>query len=103
MLEIIENQKDKLVFLCEKYGVSELDVFGSAAEGDFDDQRSDIDLLVSFDSSVNQNRFDNYFAFLNELQKVFGRAVDLVEVGGLKNPYFIEKVNKTKKRIYVAA
>ena len=86
MTQIIEQNKNKLAEICRRYRVSRLDVFGSAAAGDFDEQTSDIDLLVEFDLSVNQNRFDNFFALQEELQKLFGRSVDLVEPGGLNNP-----------------
>ena len=70
--------------------------------GDFDEQKSDIDFLVVFDGTLKQNRFDNFFALLEELRKLFKRPVDLVEPGGLRNPYFIDSVNKTRKRIYDA-
>ena len=103
MTHIIEENKAKLIELCRKYHVHELDVFGSAATGEFDDQTSDIDLLVEFDSSVRTNRFDNFFALLEELKKLFNRPVDLVEPGGLKNPYFINSVEKTRRRIYAAS
>lgn len=103
MIRTIEQNRDKLTELCRKYHVSELDVFGSAAGDDFDEQTSDIDFLVEFDSSVRQNRFDNFFALLEELHKLFKRPVDLVEPGGLRNPYFIESVNQTRRRIYAAS
>lgn len=103
MTMVIEQNKNKLVELCRKYCVSRLDVFGSAAAGDFDEQTSDIDFLVEFDRSVKQNRFDNFFALQDELQKLFKRPVDLVEPGGLKNPYFIDSVNETRKKIYAAS
>ena len=103
MTAIIEQNKDGLIGLCRKYHVTVLDVFGSAAGEDFDEQTSDIDFLVEFDSSVRQNRFDNFFALLEELHKLFKRPVDLVEPGGLRNPYFIESVNQTRRRIYAAS
>lgn len=103
MTHIIEQNKDKLIELCRRYHVCELDVFGSAATSEFDEQASDIDLLVEFDSSVRANRFDNFFALLEELKKLFGRPVDLVEPGGLRNPYFIDSVEKTRRRIYASS
>ena len=102
MTTIIENKKEQLVALCKKYRVSELDVFGSAATGDFDPARSDIDFLVEFQKSVTHDRFDNFFNLLAELKQLFGRDIDLVEPGGMKNPYLIETVNQTKRRFYVA-
>jgi predicted nucleotidyltransferase len=70
---------------------------------EFDEKTSDIDFLVQFDKSINPNRFDNFFALLDELKKLFGRDVDLVEPGGLRNPYLIQKVNQTKRKVYAAS
>jgi len=103
MTHIIEQNKQKLIDICRKYHVNTLDVFGSAATGEFDEHTSDIDLLVEFDSSVGANRFDNYFALLEELKSLFQRPVDLVEPGGLRNPYFIDSVNDTRRTIYAAS
>ena len=103
MTTIIEQNKDKLIELCRKYHVAVLDVFGSAASEQFDDQNSDVDLLVEFDGSVKDNRFDNFFALHDELKKLLKRPVDLVEPGGLRNPYFIDSVEKTRKRLYAAS
>jgi uncharacterized protein len=103
MTRILEQNTDMLVELCKKYHVASLDVFGSAATGDFNDQTSDLDFLVEFDSTVKANRFDTFFSLLDELKTLFKRPVDLVEPGGMKNPYFIESVNQTRRRIYAAS
>ena len=103
MTAIVEQNKDRLIELCRKYHVSVLEVFGSAATDDFDESTSDIDFLVEFDGSVRQNRFDNFFALLEELKRLFKCPVDLVEPGGLKNPYFIESVNQTRRKIYAVS
>jgi len=103
MTFLIEQNKNKLIELCKKYKVTELNVFGSAVTDEFDEKTSDIDFLVQFDKSINPNRFDNFFALLDELKKLFGRDVDLVEPGGLRNPYLIQKVNQTKRKVYAAS
>ena len=103
MESLIEIHHDALLELCRKYHVFRLEVFGSAASGDFDELRSDIDFLVEFDDSVRERRFDNYFELLEELKQLFGRPVDLVEQGGPRNPYFIRRVNETRRPIYVAS
>lgn len=102
MESLIEEKRRFLADLCNKYYVRRLDVFGSASEGDFNES-SDIDLLVEFDDGVGERRFDNYFGLLGELTKLFGRRVDLVEPGGLRNPYFIKRVNQTRRSVYVAS
>ncbi len=102
MIELIEKKRRTLVQLCQKFHVCRLDVFGSAAVGDFDEASSDLDFLVEFDEGVADRRFDNYFDLLRALQHLFGKPVDLVEPGGMENPYFIQHVNKTRKQLYVA-
>lgn len=102
MEPVIEQNMDKLTGLCQRHHVRRLDVFGSASEGNFS-SLSDIDFVVEFDDSIATNRFDNYFHLLEELRKLFGRDIDLVEPGGLKNPYFIERVQQTRRPVYVAS
>ena len=46
--------------------------------------------------------FRRYFGFKEALEALFGRAVDLVMIGAMRNPYFIESVNKTRRLIYEA-
>lgn len=102
MEAFIEQNRQILADLCRKYHVSRLDVFGSVAVGDFDESSSDIDFLVEFNQTVNDRRFDNYFELLRELERLFGRNIDLVEQGGLRNPYFIRRVNETRRQVYAA-
>lgn len=103
MQTIIEQNKQKLIELCKKHHVSVLELFGSFATNQFDENSSDIDFLVEFDNSVKKNRFDNFFALLEELKNLFNRPVDLIEPGGLKNPYFIKRLNQTRRKIYAAS
>jgi len=49
MVSLIDKHRKALIDLCQKYHVKRLDVFGSAARGDFE-KSSDIDFLVEFDS-----------------------------------------------------
>jgi hypothetical protein len=49
MLPLIEAHRAEIAELCRRFHVRRLDVFGSAARGtDFDPNRSDVDLLVSY-------------------------------------------------------
>jgi predicted nucleotidyltransferase len=98
----IETYSEELLDLCRKFYVKRLDIFGSAATGGMEES-SDVDLLVEFDEQVNPRRFDNYFGLLHSLEKLFGRRVDLVEAGGLRNPYFIKEVEATKRPVYATS
>ena len=80
-------------------------LFGSAIkEGSrlFSDRDSDIDILVSFKNISVEQYTDNYFNLHNKLEELFGRKVDLVTQNSLKNPYFTQQVDETKKLLYAA-
>ncbi len=71
--------KAEIAALCRRFGVTRLEVFGSAARGeDFDPQRSDVDLLVQF---TPEARFDfaNFADLKDALEALFGRRVDLID------------------------
>ena len=78
-----------------------LELFGSATTGAFDPQRSDLDFLVDFDANP-ADLFKRYFDLKESLEALFRRDVDLVMIGALHNPYFIESVNKTRQLVYAA-
>ncbi len=45
----VERHRAAIEELCRRYGVTKLDVFGSATREDFDEARSDVDFLVEFE------------------------------------------------------
>jgi len=47
MNALIRSRLPELKRLCQRLGVQQLDLFGSAARADFDADRSDIDFLVT--------------------------------------------------------
>ncbi len=98
-MNIIEKNIDNLLKLCKKYKVSKLYVFGSSITKNFN-QKSDVDLLVTFNDVDLKHYADNYFDFKFSLEKVFNRKVDLIEEKAIKNPFFKKSIDKTKKIIY---
>jgi predicted nucleotidyltransferase len=103
MIQLLEKKADELQALCERYHVRTLEAFGSAVrESGFDAERSDLDFLVDFCPDRSANAADRYFGFRSELETLFGRSVDLVMVGALKNRFFIESVNETRRLLYAA-
>ena len=102
MPTLIDPQLAQVSSLCRRYGVRKLELFGSATTGAFDPQRSDLDFLIDFDPDGNESLFHRYFGLNEDLETLFGRKVDLVMVGALENPYFIDSVNKTRQTVYAA-
>jgi uncharacterized protein len=79
MLADIVEKRDALAALCRRYGVTRLEVFGSAARGaGFDPNRSDADFLVTF-SSVARNDLAAFADLKEALENLLSRPVDLVE------------------------
>lgn len=81
----IAERRGDLAALCRRYGVTRLEVFGSAAGGDdFDPARSDADFLVVFDPASPLPPLKQYFDFKEALEALLGRSVDLVEPGAIE-------------------
>jgi uncharacterized protein len=79
MLADIVEKQDALAALCRRYGVTRLEVFGSAARGaGFDPNRSDADFLVTF-SPATRNDLAAFANLKEALENLLGRSVDLVE------------------------
>jgi hypothetical protein len=103
MLPLIEMRRNDIADICRRFHVSRLDVFGSAARGsDFDPARSDVDLLVTYDSSTARPRLDEYFEFREQLEALFGRSVDLVMAGAVRNPYVRADIERSRELVYEA-
>lgn len=75
-------------------------VFGSIVKGNYH-KDSDIDFLVYFNDDLPLLDYaDNFFDFIYDLEKLFERKIDMVSGKAMKNPYFIQEVEKTKKLLY---
>jgi len=103
MVAIIQEKIQEVESLCKQYGVTKLELFGSAATGEFNEATSDLDFLVEFERLETTNSFHQYFDFLFALEKLFGRHVDLVHAECMTNPYFIQSVNESRTLVYTAA
>jgi len=99
---IVEDRRAELAEICCRFDVARLDVFGSAVTGEFDEKCSDLDFLVEFGAALRGPRFDAFFGLQRALAELFGRSIDLVEAGASRNPYFIRRLNETRRVVYAA-
>jgi len=98
-MELIYKHIDKLKKLCDKFHVEELYVFGSMVSGKYT-KISDIDFLVLF-SGVNPiDYFDNYIDFKTNLEELYSRGIDLVEIQTIKNPILKKSIDRDKIKLY---
>ena len=96
----VEISRTEIDELCRCLGVRRLDIFGSAATAELR-PGSDVDVLVRFDREQG-HLFNRYFELKERLEEMFGRPVDLVVEDALKNPYFIQAVERTRENVYAA-
>lgn len=100
---IIEPYRDAFVALCERYRVAKLYVFGSAVNGGFDSEQSDIDFLAQFEGREATALYaDRVLGFEDALRAVFNRPIDLITVEALKCPGFKATVERTRRLVYEA-
>jgi uncharacterized protein len=102
MQPFIAARRAELAEICQRHHVHRLDVFGSAARGDFDENRSDVDFVVEFESDGSANPLDTYFGLKEALEALLGRRVDLVMSGAVENPYIKASIERSREPVYAA-
>jgi len=100
VIALIEQRKTSIVEACRKFGVQRLEVFGSAARGDFDDQKSDLDFIAKFIPPLHPGVADRFLGLADTLEEIFTRRVDLLTEAMIRNPIFREEVNRDRTPIY---
>lgn len=91
---------DKVAQFCRRHGVRKLSLFGSILRDDFGPD-SDVDVLVEFEPGRGFT-FENTPEILDELQKLFGRAVDVVEMDRIRNRFRREAILSSHRVLYAA-
>ena len=91
---------ERIAELCRKWRVKELAVFGSALREDFGPD-SDVDVLVELRPDHGLSLYD-WVDMIEELQEIFGRRVELVAKGGLRNPFRRREILRTAEVVYAA-
>ncbi len=100
MIPEIEEKRSAVVNLCHRYGVRQLQLFGSAAKGKFVPATSDLDFVAAFANTQSPDYADRYFDFAEALEQLFQRPVDVVTPRAIRNPYFRAEVERTAEVIY---
>lgn len=93
----IDELKDIITPIAEKYQIANVYLFGSFARGDFDDQ-SDIDLRI------NKGNLKGMFAlcgFYTEVSEALERKVDILTTGSLDDS-FLEEIQKEEVMLYAS-
>ncbi len=103
MVPQIVQLRSEIAAVCRRFHVRRLELFGSAARGDFDAGRSDYDFIVEFDRDhPDAFSFATYLGLKDALEALFGRPVDLVEPSAIRNPYLKESIQRGRERVFEA-
>lgn len=84
---------------CHAHGVKRLRIFGSVLSDKFDRETSDVDFLVDF-LPGRGGLLHDYFDLKEELERIAGRGVDLVDADAICNPYFATSAFTSAEVVY---
>lgn len=102
MHPLIAQHRSGISAICQRYSISRLDVFGSAARADdFNTATSDADFLVEFAPNAHTG-LNEFFGAKAALEQLLGRGVDLVESAAIRNPYVLASINRHREIVYAA-
>lgn len=97
---IFQTYLPSVIVLLKKHKIRSAYVFGSVLTEKFN-KNSDIDFLVNIQQGLDSVEAGGHLWDLEyELQDLLNRKVDLLPEKYLKNPYFIDELNRTKFSIY---
>lgn len=101
MIPLLQDKQRELTELCRKFGVEKLYAFGSAVSDQFNSRTSDIDFLVQMVGRQPTGAYaDRYLNLAEDLERLFGRRVDLVTEESIRNPHFRREVEATRQLVY---
>lgn len=95
MIYTIEEIKQKAIPIAKEYGVDSMSLFGSYARGE---AREDSDLDFFIDRGEIRGLLD-YMGFIQDLEDVFHRHVDVVSTG-IDDKNFLTIIKKDGVLIY---
>ena len=94
---IITERKREIDELCRAHHVRRLELFGSAATGEWDPANSDLDFLVSFSL---EHPWAERRSLEEAFEKLFARDVDLIRDREFRNPYFRQSVELSRTHLW---
>jgi len=96
----IDIPREKIEDFCRRWKIKEMAIFGSALREDFGPE-SDLDLLVTFSEEARWTLFD-WAEMIEELKKMTGRDIDLVDRESIRNPFRRRSILARMEAIYGA-
>ena len=95
----IDVSLEQIAAFCRRNCITRMSLFGSVLRADYRSD-SDIDVLVRFgDVPESFSAFDVVHV-RDALSELFGRKVDLMEEGTIRNPFRRHEIMKTRQVVY---
>jgi hypothetical protein len=60
-----------------------------------------VDFLIEFAEGAAPG-LQEFFCAKTALENLLGRAVDLIELGAVRNPYVLASINRSREAVYAA-
>ena len=98
--DVISNKLSDFKSLCRVHKVKYLYAFGSSVTDRFDNEKSDIDLLVEINDNDPMERGEKLISLWDAFELFFHRKVDLLTDSSIRNPYLRKSIDSTKVLIY---
>ncbi len=100
----IEAKRAEIVALCQRFGVTRLDLFGSSTVGAFDPDTSDYDFLVTNPEGYD---FGPWYGRFQDLQRELGWAmrarVELIEERNVVKASVRDGIERSRVVVFDAA
>jgi predicted nucleotidyltransferase len=99
--KLLNDNLNEFITLCKKYHIKRVYAFGSVTQPERFSENSDLDFMIAMEDNLDVKVYgDSYLNFWDALEKLFKRKVDLVTEGNLRNRFFINELERTKKIVY---
>jgi uncharacterized protein len=94
--KVVEEKLPGVIEICRSNRIRRLELFGSSARDDFDPASSDLDFLAIFEEPDRPGISDSYLNALRELERLFGRKVDLLTPDAVTNPFLLDALERDR-------
>jgi predicted nucleotidyltransferase len=96
----IKVRPEEFTSLCKSHDVKFLYAFCSSIHDNFNEDSSDIDLLIELDTEDPIQRGQNLIDLWDKFENFFQRKVDLLTSTSIKNPILKKNIDSTKILVY---
>jgi uncharacterized protein len=95
------DKRSEIATVCRANDVKRLELFGSRARADWS-AASDADFLVEFNHPFVAGIFDRFLALHDDLERIIGCRVDLVECSSIENSVLRQRIDHDRILVYAA-